>query len=160
MVQKNYLTKEWYEKLSQELHELKTVKHPAVIERISEARAQWDLSENFDYKAALEDRDLIESRMIEIEKLLDNVEIIDEKAKSTKKSSVVDYGSVVRVQFEDNKEYKVTIVWSGEVSADQSTVHISLESPLWSAIRGKSVGETCTMRMASGKQKITILSIN
>jgi transcription elongation GreA/GreB family factor len=68
------------------------------------------LSENFDYKAALEDRDLVESRIIEIERLIDDVEIIDEKAKSSKKSSVVDYGSVVRIQFEDGKEYKITIV--------------------------------------------------
>lgn len=160
MVQKNYLTKEWYEKLVQELHDLKKVKLPAVIERISEARAQWDLSENFDYKAALEDRDLVESRIIEIERLIDDVEIIDEKAKSSKKSSVVDYGSVVRIQFEDGKEYKITIVWSGEVAADKSNVHISLDSPLGSAIRGKAAGDTCAMRMASGKQTIKILSIN
>jgi transcription elongation GreA/GreB family factor len=68
------------------------------------------LSENFDYKAALEDRDLVESRIIEIERLIDDVEIIDEKVKSSKKSLVVDYGSVVRIQFEDGKEYKITIV--------------------------------------------------
>ena len=157
---KNYLTQEWYEKLAKELHELKKVKLPAVIERISEARAQWDLSENFDYKAALEDRDLVESRIIEIEKLIDNVEIISEKAKWAKKSSVVDYGSIVRIQFEDGKEYKLTIVGSGEVDTEKSNVHISFESPLGAAIRGKSAGDTCPMRMSSWKQMITILSVN
>lgn len=160
MAQKNYLTKEWYEKLVQELHDLKKVQLPAVIERISEARAQWDLSENFDYKAALEDRDLVESRIIEIENLIKDVEIIEEKTKGAKKSSVVDYGSVVRVQFEDGKEYKVTVVWSGEVAVEDNNVHISLDSPLGSAIRWKSAWETCSMRMATGKQSIKIVSVN
>lgn len=160
MAKKNYLTKEWYEKLVQELHSLKEEKLPAVILRISEARSQWDLSENFDYKAALEDRDLVESRIIEIEKLIANVEIINDKDKSAKKSTVVDYGSVVRIQVEDGKEYKVTIVWSGEVSADKNNIHISLDSPLGSAIRGKSAGETWSMRMASGRQQVKVLSVN
>lgn len=160
MAKKNYLTKEWYEKLVQELHSLKEEKLPAVIVRISEARAQWDLSENFDYKAALEDRDLVESRIIEIEKLIANVEIISEKSSAGKKSTVVDYGSVVRFQLEDGKEYKVTVVGSGEVSADNNAIHISLDSPLGSAIRGKSVGEIGSMRMASGRQQVKILSIS
>lgn len=160
MAQKNYLTKEWYEKLLQELNDLKKVQLPGVIERISEARAQWDLSENFDYKAALEDRDLVESRIIEIENLIKDVELIEEKAKWKKQSSVVDYGSTVRIQFEDGKEYKVTIVWSGEVATDKNNVHISLDSPLGSAIRGKATWETCSMRMATGKQSIKILSVN
>jgi len=160
MAQKNYLTKEWFEKLSHELHDYEKVKLPAVIVRISEARAQWDLSENFDYKAALEDRDLIESRIIEIKSLIKDVEIIEEKVKWKKKSSVVDYGSVVRIQFEDGKEYKVTIVWSWEVATDKNNVHISLDSPLGSAIRWKATGESCSMRMATGKQAIKILSVN
>jgi len=160
MTQKNYLTKEWYEKLSHELNDLKKVKLPAVIERISEARAQWDLSENFDYKAALEDRDLVESRIIEIQHLIKDVEIIEEKVKWKKQSSVVDYGSIVRIQFEDGKEYKITIVGSWEVATDKNNVHISLDSPLGSAIRWKSTGDTCSMRMATGKQAIKIISVN
>ena len=139
---------------------MKENKLPAIINRISEARAQWDLSENFDYKAALEDRDLVESRIIEIEKLIDNVEIIAGKSPSQKKSTVVDYGSVVGLQFEDKREYKITIVWSWEVAADKTDVHISLDSPLGSAIRGKTTGDVCVMRMATGKQQIKIMSIN
>jgi transcription elongation GreA/GreB family factor len=52
----------------------------------------------------------LESRIIEIEKLVDDVEIIDEKNKSMRGSSTIDYGSVVRIQFEDKKEYKITMV--------------------------------------------------
>jgi len=89
-MKKNYLTKEGYDQLIQELHELKKEKLPAVLERLGEAKAMGDLSENFEYKSALEDKDLINSRIVEIENLIDDVEIIKEE-KKTKAGKVVDY---------------------------------------------------------------------
>ncbi|NOZ43991.1 MAG: hypothetical protein GXP45_02420 [bacterium] len=77
----NFLTKEGYEKLIQELREIQEVKIPAVIERISDARAMGDLSENSEYKSALEDRELLSSRIAQIESLLKDVEIIDDSKK-------------------------------------------------------------------------------
>lgn len=136
---------------------MKTVGLPGVIDRISEARAMGDLSENFDYKAALEDRDLIESRISEIEKLLEGVEIISDKKKG--KTSEVDYGSTVTVKFDDGKEYTVTIVGSGEVSVGDDTLHVSFESPLGHAIKGKKAGEFATMRMSGGKQEVQVISV-
>ena len=108
-MKKNYLTKEGYEQLVQELNDLKKVKLPAVLERLGEAKAMGDLSENFEYKSALEDKDLINSRISEIEKLIDDVEIIKEEKKG-KSDKVVDYGSKVTVQTEDKDIYTVTIV--------------------------------------------------
>jgi len=70
-----------------------------------------DLSENFEYKSALEDKDLINSRIAEIEKLIDDVEIIKEEKKS-KSEKVVDYGSKVTVETEDGDIYNITIVGS------------------------------------------------
>ena len=104
---KNYLTKEGYEKLVAELHDLKQAQLPAVIQRISEAREMWDLSENFDYKSALEDRDLIDNRIAEVERLIEDVEIISDK-KHAKWDTVVDYGSRVTVKMEDGKKSTVT----------------------------------------------------
>jgi len=75
-MKKNFLTKEGYEELIQELKELKTEKLPLVLERLGEAKAMGDLSENFEYKSALEDKDFINSRIVEIESLIENVEII------------------------------------------------------------------------------------
>jgi transcription elongation factor GreA len=80
-MKKNFLTKEGYEELIQELKELKTEKLPLVLERLGEAKAMGDLSENFEYKSALEDKDFINSRIVEIESLIDNVEIIKEESK-------------------------------------------------------------------------------
>ena len=66
MASKNFLTREGYEKLIAELQELKQEKLPQVLERLSEAKAMWDLSENFEYKSAMEDKDFINSRIVEI----------------------------------------------------------------------------------------------
>ena len=93
-MKKNYLTKEGYEQLVQELNELKKVKLPSVLERLWEAKAMGDLSENFEYKSALEDKDFINSRISEIEKLIEDVEIIKEE-KKTKSDKIVDYWSKV-----------------------------------------------------------------
>ncbi len=110
-MKKNYLTKEGYEQLVAELNELKKVKLPAVLERLGEAKAMGDLSENFEYKSALEDKDLINSRISEISTLIDDVEIIKEEKKG-KADKVVDYGSKVTVKMDNDDIFNVTIVGS------------------------------------------------
>ncbi|MEI6118792.1 MAG: hypothetical protein WCP92_06300 [bacterium] len=92
-----------------ELNELKKVKLPSILERLGEAKAMGDLSENFEYKSALEDKDFTNSRITEIETLIDDVEIIKEEKKS-KSDKEVDYGSKVTIQMEDDDIYNVTIV--------------------------------------------------
>jgi transcription elongation factor GreA len=108
-MKKNYLTKEGYEKLVQELQDLKKVKLPQVLERLGEAKAMGDLSENFEYKSALEDKDLINSRIGEIENLIDDVEIIKEEKKS-RAGKTIDYGSKVTLQTDDGDINTVTVV--------------------------------------------------
>jgi len=165
-MKKNYLTKEGYDQLVQELHELKKVKLPAVLERLGEAKAMWDLSENFEYKSALEDKDLISSRIIEIEKLIDNVEIIKEEKKS-KAGKIVDYWSKVILQTDDNDIYTVTIVGTGETTMGfdennrvlKDAIKISLESPIGLAIKGKKAGDTAKMRLHTGKKDVKILDV-
>ena len=155
---KNYLTKKWYEALVQELHELKNDKLPAVIERISEARAMWDLSENFDYKTAIEDRDLVESRIHEIQRLIDNVEIITEK-KWSKGDSSVDYGSVVVLRMDDGKEYTVTVVGSWELKFEDDTIQVSLESALWQSLQWKKAGEKAIKKLDGTKHDVEIVAV-
>ena len=77
------ISREWYEKLIAELQELKQDKLPAVLEQIADAKELWDLSENFDYKNALEEKDLVNSRIKQIEDLIDGVEI-KEKSNNSK----------------------------------------------------------------------------
>ncbi|PJA48879.1 MAG: transcription elongation factor GreA [candidate division SR1 bacterium CG_4_9_14_3_um_filter_40_9] len=154
----NFLTKEGYEDLVQQLNEFETTKLPAVLERLSEAKAMGDLSENFEYKSALEDKDFIQSRINEIEELLENVEIIEEDKR--KKGDVVDFGSKVTVKIEDDKEYDVIIVGSGEAKVnDASQLEISPESPLGVAVFGKKSGETVKMRLATGRKEVKIIKV-
>ena len=156
----SYLTKEWYENLVQELHKLEKEDLPKVLERLSEAKAMWDLSENFEYKSALEDKDFIQTRMNEIRQLIQDVEIIQEEKKSWKKSDkIVDYWSEVTLDIEDEKEYTVSIVGTWEAGLNGDELKISLESPLAIAIKGKKIGDVVKMRLTGTRKEVKILDI-
>lgn len=165
-MKKNYLTKEGYEQLVTELNELKKVKLPLVLERLGEAKAMGDLSENFEYKSALEDKDFINSRISEIEALIDDVEIIKEE-KKTKAEKFVDYGSTVTVQTDDDDIYTVDIVGTWETTMEfdknfktiKDSIKISLESPMGLAIKGKKAGDVVKMRLHTGKKDVKILDV-
>ncbi|MFZ2151194.1 MAG: transcription elongation factor GreA [Candidatus Absconditicoccaceae bacterium] len=152
----NYITKEGYASLIKELDDLKKNKLPLVLERLGEAKAMGDLSENFEYKSAMEDKDFINSRMSEIADLIENVEIIESEVKKGEK--VVDFGSKVTVEVEGDKPYTVTIVGTGEVSID-GDFKISFDSPLGSVIKGKKKGDTVKMRLHTGRKSVKILEI-
>lgn len=162
--QKKFLSREGYEKLVKELEELKKVRLPAVLVTLAEAKEMGDLSENFDYKAALEEKDLINSRMKEIENLIEDVEIVEEtvgKSRDMKKTAekVIEFGSKVTIQVEDDKPYEIVIVGSGEVSSKGGEIMISFESPLGQAIRGRSAGDVVKMRLATMRKDVKIISV-
>lgn len=151
------ISREWYEKLINELQELKQDKLPAVLEQIAEAKELWDLSENFDYKNALEEKDLINSRIKQIEDLIDWVEIIDSDKKSGEKT--VWFWSKVIVQIEDDDPHEVTIVWTWEVKYQHGDTLISFDSPLGQAIRWKKVWEIAKMRLNNERKDVKVISI-
>ena len=157
---KNFLTREWYDKLINELQELKQEKLPAVLERLAEAKAMWDLSENFEYKSAMEDKDFINSRIAEITNLIADVEIVEKEKDIKKSDKVVDFGSKVIVRIEDDdKEYQVSIVGTWEIGIEDG-LKISFESPLGQAIRGKKVGDTVKMRHEGGRKDVKIIAVD
>ena len=157
---KNFLTREWYDKLINELQELKQEKLPAGLERLAEAKAMWDLSENFEYKSAMEDKDFINSRIAEITNLIADVEIVEKEKDIKKSDKVVDFGSKVTVSIEDDdKEYQVSIVGTWEIGIEDG-LKISFESPLGQAIRGKKVGDTVKMRHEGGRKDVKIIAVD
>ena len=157
---KNFLTREWYDKLINELQELKQEKLPAVLERLAEAKAMWDLSENFEYKSAMEDKDFINSRIAEITNLIADVEIVEKEKDIKKSDKVVDFGSKVTVRIEDDdKEYQVSIVGTWEIGIEDG-LKISFESTLGQAIRGKKVGDTVKMRHEGGRKDVKIIAVD
>lgn len=156
----NFLTREGYDKLIAELQELKQEKLPAVLERLAEAKAMWDLSENFEYKSAMEDKDFINSRIAEIQNLIADVEIVEKEKDAKKAGKSVDFGSTVKLKIEDDeKEYEVTIVGTWEIGIEDG-LKISFESPLGQALRGKKVGETVKMRHEGGRKSVKIIAVD
>ncbi len=156
--QKQHLTQAGYDRLLAELNELKKVKLPEALARLKEASEQWDISENAEYDDALSVRDLLEARIAEIEKLLDNVEII---TKST--SSKINFGSIVTFVFTadtEEEKHTVEIVGSGEVAIDGDIPRISFHSPIGAVLRDKKKGDIVKARMDSGDRKeIKILDV-
>ncbi len=152
----NYITREWYENLIKELDDLQKNKLPLVLERLWEAKAMWDLSENFEYKAAMEDKDFINSRILEISELIENVQIIESESKKWEK--VVDFWSKVTVEIEWDKPYIVTIVGTWEISIDWD-FKISFDSPLGSVIKWKKKWDIVKMRLNTGRKNVKILDI-
>lgn len=139
-----YVTTDGLEDLKKELAELKKVKRPEVLERVSQARAMGDLSENSEYTAAREELSLIDGRVEELEDMLKRAKIIQED----EGGHVVQLGSRVNVLVGGKKEI-FTLV--GEWEADPAARKISHESPLGKALIGKSVGEKVEVTAPAGK---------
>lgn len=149
------MTYDGLKKMEQELENLKTVRRKEVAEKIKEARGQGDLSENAEYDAAKEEQGEIESRIVQLENLLRNAEVIDE---DVLKMDVVNLGSkvtVLDVEFDEEMEY--TIVGSAE--ADPMNGRISNESPLGMALLGQKVGATVMADTPDGEVAFKILNI-
>ena len=130
------ITKEGLAKLKDELAHFKSVRRKEVAERLKEAISYGDLSENSEYEEAKNEQAFIEGRILELEKMISNAQIITEGKKST--DATVQIGTTVTVQnLTDNDDPEIyTIV--GSTEADPAESKISNESPIGSALLGKS----------------------
>src|SRR4030067_661366 len=126
------------ELLRQELHNLETVERPKVINAISEARAQGDLSENAEYDAAKERQSFVEGRIVELEFKLGSAQIIDPKALNADGRCV--FGSTVVLEDTDNGDI-VTYQIVGDDEANIRERKISISSPIARALIGKYSGD-------------------
>ena len=150
------ITKRGAEKLKAELHQLKTVERPWVINAISEARAQGDLSENAEYDAAKDRQGFIEGRIQEIEGKLSAAQIIDPT--SLDASGRVVFGATVELEDEDSgAKVKYQIV--GEDEADLKLGFINISSPIARAMIGKEEGDTAVVQAPSGEKHYEIIAV-
>lgn len=151
------LTYEGIKALEKELEELKTVERNKVAIELKEARAQGDLSENAEYDAAKDRQAEIESRIVEIEKMLKNVIVIDADDEET--ADKVKPGHKVKLQdhtFEEEVEYLIV----GSTEADPINGKISNESPVGAALIGRQVGDEIVVETEFGTDRYTILAIS
>ncbi|MDD7281697.1 transcription elongation factor GreA [Floccifex sp.] len=156
-IEKNYVTQEGYDALVKEYEQLVHVTRKEVIVELQEARAQGDLSENADYDAAREHQGQVEARILELDALIKNSEIIDESTKKGK-ANVVKIGSTVTIlDLSENEEKTFSIV--GSVEADPMNGKLSNITPLAEVILDKKVGDVCTVKRVEEPYDVKIISI-
>jgi transcription elongation factor GreA len=151
------ITKRGAEKLKEELHRLKTVDRPAVIQAIAEARAQGDLSENAEYDAAKDRQGFIEGRIAEVEGKLSAAQIIDPAAVDA--GGRVVFGATVELEDENTgDQVKYQIV--GEDEADLKLGLINISSPIARALIGKEEGDVAEVQAPGGVRRYEIVGVS
>ena len=150
------LTRRGADLLKAELHRLKTVERHAVIQAISEARAQGDLSENAEYDAAKDKQGFIEGRIKELENKLAAAMVID-PAQVDGDGKVV-FGATVDLE-DEGSGAKVTYQIVGDDEADLKLGLISISSPIARALIGKEAGEVAEVQAPGGLKHWEIVDV-
>ena len=144
------------ELMRNELHKLKTIERPSVINAIAEARAQGDLSENAEYEAAKERQSFVEGRIIELESKLGNAQVIDPKTLNADGRCV--FGATVLledVQSGDVMTYQIV----GDDEADIKQSKVSISSPIARALIGKSSGDVAEVQAPGGVREYEVVNV-
>ena len=149
------MTIEGFQKLETELHRLKAVERPRIIQAIAEARAHGDLSENAEYHAAKEAQGLNESKVADLEDKLSRAEVIDTTKMSGDK---IKFGATVTLIDEDTDE-KVKYKIVGETEAEVREGKVSISSPIARALIGKSKGDNAEVTTPKGAKAYEIVKI-
>ena len=149
------LTPEGLRKLEDELEHLKTVKRKEIAERIKASKEFGDISENAEYEDAKNDQAFIEGRILQLDQMLRNAQVIDNH---NAPRDTITVGSTVRVKdMGSGEEISYTIVGSAEADPDKDK--ISNESPVGRALLGRRAGEVVEVTAPAGKMKYSVLKI-
>lgn len=156
MVEKVFpMTREGYEKIEQELEELKTVKRGEIIERIKIARGFGDLSENSEYESAKDEQSFVEGRITTLENMIRFAQIIDNDGIDEDEVSLGKRVTFIELPDGDEEEY--TIVGSAE--SDPFAGKISNDSPIAQALIGKRVNDEVTIATPGGDMVVKIVKV-
>jgi transcription elongation factor GreA len=150
------MTPEGYNRMRDELHHLRSVERPAIIQAIATAREHGDLSENAEYHAARERQSFVEGRVKELENKLARAEVIDPSKVSGDR---VAFGATVKLSNVDSGE-EVSYRILGADEADLAKGTIGITSPLARSLIGKRVGDEVKMRMPGGERTYEVLDVS
>ena len=148
------LTKAGFDKLNEELRQLKSTERPNIIKAISEAREHGDLSENAEYHAAKEKQSFIEGRVKELESIISLAEVIN----VSKLAGPIKFGATVELIDEETEEHKVYQI-VGEYEADIENNLLNLRSPLAKALIAKEEGDSVEVNTPGGRRSFEIIKI-
>ena len=147
-----YVSADGLKKLQAELEELRTTKRAEVAERIHAAMEFGDYSENSELEQAKNDQAFLEGRIMTLEQMIKNAQLIDEKTRH----DIVEVGSHVTVEADGRKEQYIIV---GSAEASPAEGKISNESPVGRALQGHRAGETVRMSVPAGTIEMKIVAI-
>ena len=151
-----FVSQEQHDKLTAELHNLKRVERPRIVDAIKEAREHGDLSENAEYTAAKEKQVLVERKIARLEEMLSRARVLTDEMKI---DSVVQIGNRVKVfDMNRNKEYEYELVPTTEFDTFSADA-VSIDSPVGKALVGKSVGEIIEIKVPAGVLSYKVVEI-
>ena len=150
------ITDEGLQKLQEALETLKTEGRADIAEKIKIARGYGDLSENSEYDEAKNEQAKLEARIVEIEAMLKNVEIIEDIKGKAKTVVIGVKVKVIDEEYGEEEEYRVV----GSTEANSREGKISDESPMGKALLGKKIGDEVTVEAPGGEFKVKILEIS
>lgn len=152
-----YLTTEGLRALEEELDHLRSVRRLEIAERIQGAKEAGEL-ENAEYEEAKSEQGFVEGRIQDVERMIQNAIIIPDHSHAKQKSSIIEVGSIVKVQRLGGKKNETyTIVGSTETSPTEGK--ISNESPLGQALLGKSAGDEVEFTVPAGVQRFKVVTV-
>lgn len=150
------MTLEGKKKLEDELEEYRLKRRPEVIKRIKIARSYGDLSENSEYESAKDEQAMVESRIAQIENMLQYAEIIDNEDVDKDEVSMGRTITIQELQDEEPEEYQIV----GESESDPFNGKISNESPMAKGLLGHKVGEVVEVEVPNGTIKLKIVKVD
>ena len=156
MSEVNYVTKETFELMKQELHKLKTVERPAASRAIAEAREKGDLKENAEYDAAKEAQGMLEAKIKQLEGVIANAKIVDTNTIDTSKVTILTRVTITNMATKKTVTYQIV----GEKEADLKAGKISASSPIGKGLIGKAIGEIAEVQAPTGVLKFKVESIS
>lgn len=151
-----YVTKETFEKMREELQKLKTVDRPAASKAIAEAREKGDLRENAEYDSAKEAQGMLEAKIKHLEGVIATAKIVDPTTIDTSKVSILTKATITNIATKKTVTYQIV----GEKEADLKNGKISASSPIGKGLLGKSKGEIAEVQAPTGIIKFKVESIS
>jgi transcription elongation factor GreA len=151
----NYVTKDTFEKMKDELQQLKSVERPAASKAIAEAREKGDLKENAEYDAAKEAQGLLEAKIKQLEGVIATARIVDETNIDTSKVSILTKVTVTNLGTKKQVTYQIV----SEKEADLKLGKISVTSPIGKGLLGKVIGDIAEVTVPAGTLKFKIEDI-
>ncbi|MEI6265959.1 MAG: transcription elongation factor GreA [Sphingobacteriia bacterium] len=155
MSENMYVTKETFDKMREELHQMKSVDRPAASRAIAEAREKGDLKENAEYDSAKEAQGMLEAKIKQLEGMIANAKIVDTTTIDTSKVTILTKVTITNMATKKTVTYQLV----GEKEADLKLGKISAASPIGKGLMGKVIGDVAEISAPNGVMKFKIEKI-